>query len=98
MEMGLILLEVLTATIVVFGALAIFLLRRQSQPHEAGSPGLWLRFSVLLFLCLVIAVVEGVLLRPFGFVWLLLVGGLTVFVVAKCGPKFLKRVGWNSPG
>jgi hypothetical protein len=100
MELGLILLEVLTAGVIVFGALAIFLLRRRSQPHEAGSPALWLRFSVLLFVCLVSAVIEGVLLRPYGFVWLVLVGGLTVFLVAKCGPKFLlgsKHSGSDAP-
>jgi hypothetical protein len=91
LELGLILLEVLTVAVVVFGTLAIFMLRRGSQPQEADSPGLWLRFSVLLFVCLVIAVVEGVLLRPFGFRWMVLVGGLTVFLVAKWGPALLKR-------
>jgi hypothetical protein len=44
----------------------------------------------MLFVCLVIAVVEGVLLRPLGFVWLMLVAGVTVLIVGKCGPKFLK--------
>jgi hypothetical protein len=90
MEIGLILLEVFTVAVVVFGALAIFMLRRGSQSHEAGLPGLWLRFSVLLFVCLVIAVVEGVLLRPYSFVWLVLVGAVTVYLIAKAGPKFLK--------
>jgi hypothetical protein len=91
MEIGLILLEVLTVAVVVFGALAIFLLRRRPQPDETASLGLWPRFSVLLLVCLVIAVVEGVVPRPFSFIWLVLVAGATLFLVAKCGSMFLKR-------
>jgi hypothetical protein len=63
----------LTAAVVVFGALAIFMLRRRSQPHGAGSPGLWLAFRVPRGRWR-----EGVLLRPYGVFWLIGVGVLTV--------------------
>jgi hypothetical protein len=50
MEMGLLLLEGVMLDAIVFGAFAFFLPRRWfSQANDATPPGLWLRFTILLF-------------------------------------------------
>ena len=88
--MELFLLEGLTVAVIIFGALAVFFLRRWVFPGREGiPPGLLLRFSVLLFGFCLIALIEGVLLQPYGFFWFLLVLGITVVLVAKLAPKLL---------
>jgi hypothetical protein len=75
----------------VIAALAVFLLRRRySSSTDENSAGLWLRFAVLLFGFCLLALVEGILLRPYSFFWLVLIVGITLFVVAKIVPKLLR--------
>jgi hypothetical protein len=57
--------------------------------EEATPP--WLRFTVLLFGFCLLALVEGILLRPHSFFWVVLVGGITLFIIAKIAPKALAR-------
>jgi hypothetical protein len=45
---------------------------------------------VLLFRFCLIALIEGVLLHPYGFFWFLAVG-ITLFVIAKISPGLLRR-------
>jgi len=79
-------------TVIVFGALAVFMLRRWLSPsRDPTPPGLWFRFTVLLFVFCLVALIKGVLLRPYNLFWLALVVALTLFVVAKIAPKLL---GW----
>ena len=55
MDFGLIIFESLTLAFIVFGALAIFVIRRRhSAASEAVSPRLLIRCSVLFFVCAVI--------------------------------------------
>jgi hypothetical protein len=89
-DMGLILVEGVTLAFIVFAALAVLLLRRRySSSTDATSAGLWLRFTMLLFGFCLVALVEGILLRPYSFFWLVLVVGITLFVIAKIAPKLL---------
>jgi lysylphosphatidylglycerol synthetase-like protein (DUF2156 family) len=91
-DLGLILLEGLTVAVVVFGALAVFMIRRWFSPSSDVAPiGLWFRFTVLLFGFCLLALIEGVLLRPYGFFWFVLVVGITLFGVAKIAPRLLGR-------
>jgi hypothetical protein len=90
-DLGLILLEGMTVAMVVFGAFAVFMVRRWVSPAtNAASPlGLWLRFRILLFGFCLLALVEGILLRPYGFFWVVLVVGITLVGIAKIAPKLL---------
>jgi intracellular septation protein A len=54
----LLLLEAATLTVIVFGTLAVFMLRRWFSTS---------RVTVLLFVFCLVALIEGVLLRPYGF-------------------------------
>jgi len=66
MKISLLIWEVATATVIVFGALCVFLLRSWFSRAEGEVRwGLWLRFSVVLLS--VVGLVEGVLLSPYGF-------------------------------
>jgi hypothetical protein len=49
-------------------------------------------FTVLLFGFRLIALIEGVLLHPYGLSWFVPVVGITLFVTAKIAPKLLGRV------
>jgi hypothetical protein len=92
-DFGLILLEGVTLAVVVFGAVVVFMVRRWVSPASDAAPArLWLRFTVLLFVFSLVALIEGVLLRPYNLFWLALVVALTLFVVAKIAPKLL---GWK---
>jgi O-antigen ligase len=92
-DLGLILLESVTLAVVVFGALAVFIARRWFSPsNDEPPPGLWLRFTVLLFGFCLIALIEGLLLHSFGFFWFVLVAGITLLVIAKIAPKLLGNV------
>jgi hypothetical protein len=46
---------------------------------------------VLLFVFCLVALIEGVRLRPYSFFWLVVVVAITLFVVAKITPKLLGR-------
>jgi hypothetical protein len=71
-------------------ALAVFLLRRRySSSTDATSVGQWLRFPVLLFVFCLFALIEGILLRPYSFFWLVLIVGITLLTIAKIAPKLL---------
>jgi hypothetical protein len=84
MDVGVLLLEGATLTVIVFSALAFFLLRRWFSPaNDAMPPGLSLRFIILLFGFSLIALIEGLLLRPYSFFWFVLVVGTTLFIIAK---------------
>src|SRR5688572_22642551 len=73
MKIGLLLWEVVTLTVIVFGALCVFLLRSWfSRTDGEVRWGLWLRFSVVLLALSAVGLVEGVLLSSFGFGWFLL--------------------------
>jgi hypothetical protein len=62
MRIGIILREALTLAIINFGALEVFLLRRWFPPTSDNlSPGLWVRFSLLVFVLAVIGLIEGML-------------------------------------
>jgi hypothetical protein len=92
MEIGLVILEGITLAVVVFGALAVFLLRRWFVGSNDATPlWLWLRFTVLLFGFCLIALIEGRVLRPYGFFWFVIVVGITLLVAAKIMPKLLRR-------
>jgi hypothetical protein len=91
-DFGLILLEGVTLAVVVFGALAVFLIRRWFVGSNDATPSwLWLRFTVLLFGLCLIALIEGTLLHPYGLVWFVPVVGITLFVITKIAPKMLGR-------
>lgn len=92
MKISLLLWEGLTVAVIVFGAVAVFLLRRwlTGQPGEA-PPGFWMRFSVLLCGLCIILLIEGVLLSPYGFDWYFLAMAVTLYVIAKFAPKLLIR-------
>jgi hypothetical protein len=93
MKIGLLLWEVVTLTVIVFGALCLFLLRNWfSRTDGEVRWGLWLRFSVVLLALSVVSLVEGVLLSPFGFNWFLLALVITLYVVKKFAPRML---GWE---
>jgi hypothetical protein len=88
-DSGLLLLEGITFAVIVFGALAVFFLRWFSPPREATPLGLWLRYTVLLFGFCLIALIEGILLHPYGLLWFVPVVGITLVVVAKIAPRLL---------
>jgi hypothetical protein len=93
MKIGLLLWEVATLTVIVFGALCVFLLRSWFSRTEGEVRwGLWLRFSVVLLVLSVVGLVEGVLLSPFGFGWFLLALAITLYVVKKFAGRLL---GWE---
>jgi hypothetical protein len=76
MDIGLVLIEGVTLAVIVFGALAVFSIRRWFiGSNDTTPPGLWLRFTVLLFGLCLIALIEGVLLHPYGFFWIVSVVG-----------------------
>ncbi|HEY8185750.1 MAG TPA: hypothetical protein VIF64_06760 [Pyrinomonadaceae bacterium] len=90
MKSGLVILERITLAAVVFGALAVFSIRRWFVgSNDATPPWLWLRFTVLLCGFCLIALIEGVLLNPYGFFWFVPVIGVTLVVIAKIPPKLL---------
>ena len=90
MKIGLLLWEVVTLTVIVFGALCVFLLRSWfSRTDGEVRWGLWLRFSVVLLALSVVGLVEGVLLSPFGFGWFLLALAITLYVVKKFAPRIV---------
>jgi hypothetical protein len=92
MEIGLVILEGITLAAVIFGALAVFSIRRWFVgSDDATPPWLWLRFTVLLFGLCLIALIEDVLLHPYGFFWFVSVVGITLFVLAKIGPRLLGK-------
>lgn len=92
MEIGRVILEGITLTIVVFGALALFSIRRWFVgSHDETPLWLWLRFTVLLFGLCLIAFIEGILLQPYGFFWFVSVVGVTLFVIAKIARRLLGR-------
>jgi hypothetical protein len=92
-DFGWIPLEGVTLAVVVFGALAVFIVRRWFSPSNEEMPrGLWLRFTGLLFGFCLIAFIEGLLLRSFGFPWFLLVVGIILLVIAKVAPKLFGPV------
>jgi hypothetical protein len=69
----------------------LFLIRRWFVGSNDATPaGLWLRFTVLLFGFCLIALIEGVLLHPYGLFWFVPVVGTTLIVVAKIAPKLLR--------
>jgi hypothetical protein len=91
-DLGLIFLEGVTLAVIVFGALTFFLLRRWFSPaKEVLPPGLWLRFAILLFGFCLLALVEGILLRPYSLFWVVLVVGITLVSIVKIAPKLLRR-------
>ena len=93
MKIGLLLWEVVTLTVIVFGALCVFLLRSWFARTDGEMRwGLWLRFSVVLLALSVVALVEGVLLSQFGFGWFLLALAITLYVVKKFARRLL---GWE---
>jgi len=90
MKIGLLVWEVATVTVIVFGALCVFLLRSWSSGTEGEvRRGLWLRFSVVLLAVSVVGLVEGVLLSPFGFGWFLVALAITLYAVKKFAPRML---------
>jgi hypothetical protein len=90
MKIGLLLWEGLTVAVIVFGAVAVFLLRRwlTGVPGEAPR-GFWFRFTALLFGLCIIGLIEGVLLSSYGFGWFLAAMAVTLYVVAKIAPRLL---------
>ena len=93
MKIGLLLWEAVTLTVIVFGALCVFLLRSwYSRADGEVRWGLWLRFSVVLLVLSVIGLVEGVLLAPFGFGWFLFALVITLYVIKKFARRIL---GWE---
>jgi hypothetical protein len=89
-EIGLVILEGITIGVIVFGALAMFSIRRWFVgSNDATAPWLWLRFTVLLFGFCLIALIEGILLHPYGLVGFVPIVGITLFVVAKIAPRLL---------
>ncbi len=89
-DLGLILLEGITLAVVVFGALAVFFIRRRSSvSYYETPPRLWLRFTVLLFGLCLSALIEGILMHPYGPFWFVPVVWITLFVVAKIAPRLL---------
>jgi hypothetical protein len=58
---------------------------------DAISAWLWLRFTVLLFGFCLIALIEGMLLQPYGFFWFVPAVAITLLVIAKIAPKLLGR-------
>ena len=92
MEIGLLVLEGITLAVVVFGALAVFSIRRWFVGSTDTAPlALWLRFTVLLFGFCLLALIEGILLHPFGLFWFIPILAITLFVIAKIAPKLLGR-------
>ena len=68
MKIGLLLWEVVTLTVIVFGALCVFLLRNWfSRTDGEVRWGLWLRYSVVLLALSVVGFVEGRRLDLAGF-------------------------------
>jgi hypothetical protein len=92
MHVGFIIWEGLTVAGIVFGALAVFFLRRRFSGSSKGPPPqLWLRFSVLLFGLCLLAVIEATVLPQYGIFWFIVAVGLTGFVVLRIFPKVLSR-------
>ena len=90
MKIGLLIWEVVTVTVIVFGALCAFLLRSWFSRAEGEVRwGLWLRFSVVLLAVTVVGLVEGVLLSPYGFGWFLVALAITLYAVKKFAPRML---------
>jgi len=66
MKISLLIWEVATATVIVFGALCVFLLRSWFSRAEGEVRwGLWLRFSVVLLSA--VGVVVEKIISPYGF-------------------------------
>jgi hypothetical protein len=57
--------------------------------NDATPPWLWLRFTALLFGLCLIALIEGILLHPYGVFWFVSVLGITLVVVAKIAQRLL---------
>jgi hypothetical protein len=91
MKIGLLLWEILTLTVVVFGGLCVFLLRSWfSRPDGEVRWGIWLRFSVVFLGVAVLCFVEGALLASLGFGWYLLGVVITMYVIARFVPRMLE--------
>jgi hypothetical protein len=90
MEIGLVILEGMTLAVIVFGALAVFSIRRRFVwSNDTTPPWLWLRFTVLLFGFCLIALIEGVLLHLYRLVWFVPIVGITLLVPAKIARRQL---------
>ena len=90
MKIGLLLWEIVTITVIVFGALCLFWLRNWvSRTDGEVQWKLWLRFSVLLLMLSAVGLVEGVLLSPFGFGWFFVALAITLYVVKRFAPRML---------
>ena len=90
MKIGFVLWEFFTIAVIVLGALGLFLLRSWFS-RTAGEVdwALWLRFSLVFLAAALIALIEGVLLAPFGFGWFIVALGITLYVLKKALPKLL---------
>ena len=92
MHVGFIIWEGLTVAVIVFGALAVFFLRRRFSGSSKGPPPqLWIRFSVLLFGLCLLAVIEATVLPQYGTFWFVAVAGLTLLLFVRVLPKVLRR-------
>jgi hypothetical protein len=88
MIFGDILRDLAMLALIVFGALAIFLLRSERRGHL----WFWVRVSVLLLVCTEIGVTEGSVLSAYGFGWFVLAIGLTLLGIKKIAPKLLGKM------
>ena len=99
MHVGFIIWEGLTVAVLVFGALAVFFLRRRFSGSSKGPPPqLWMRFSVLLFGLCLLAVIEATVLPQYGMFWFVATAGLTLFLFVRILPKVLSRSLQRSDG
>jgi hypothetical protein len=69
----------------VFSAAAVFFI------DGCNFGGALASVTVLLFGFCLLALIEGILLRPYSFFWVVLAGGITLFIMAKVAPNVLGR-------
>jgi hypothetical protein len=89
MEIGVFILDSITLAIVVFGALAVFSIRHWFVGSNDATPVALASVHCVMFGFCLIALIEGILLHPYGLLWFVPVVGITLVVVAKIAPRLL---------
>jgi ABC-type xylose transport system permease subunit len=91
--------EFVCIAVIISAALSVVLIRyRVSKNQDTVSTRLWIRFSLVLFVLCVVGLVEGFLLSPYGFGWFVLAIGVTLCVVARFLPRFMRLDRWAFAG
>jgi hypothetical protein len=94
MLIGSLLWYFLSTAVILLAALGIILLRaRVNKSKGPISPRSWIRITLVFFVLCMIGLTEGALLSPYGFGWFVVAMSVTLYIVAKCLPRFIRLDG-----